>query len=55
MAELNPIVLCLSRSGYETARRVANALDAPLHGREGRVEGADAYFPNALDHGRMLF
>ncbi|MBL4808314.1 MAG: precorrin-3B C(17)-methyltransferase [Rhodobacteraceae bacterium] len=55
MAELTPIVLCLSRSGYDTARRVANALNAPLHGREGRVEGADAYFPNALDHVRMLF
>ena len=55
MAELKPIVICLSRSGQETARRVAVALDAPLHGREGRVEEADAYFPNALDHVRMLF
>ncbi len=55
MAELTPIVLCLSRSGYKTARRVADALNAPLHGREGRVDSADAYFPNALDHVRMLF
>ncbi len=55
MAELTPIVLCLSRAGYKTARRVADALHAPLHGREGRVDSADAYFPNALDHIRMLF
>lgn len=55
MAELKPIVLCLSRSGFDTARRVANALGTPLHGREGRVDQADAYFPNALDHARMLF
>lgn len=55
MAELKPIVLCLSRSGFDTARRVADALNAPLHGREGRVEEADAYFPNALDHARTLF
>ncbi|MCF6304969.1 MAG: precorrin-3B C(17)-methyltransferase [Rhodobacteraceae bacterium] len=55
MAELTPIVLCLSRAGYKTARRVADALNVPLHGREGRVDEADAYFPNALDHVRTLF
>ena len=55
MAELTPIVLCLSRAGEATAHRVAVALDAPVHGREGRVEKADAFFPNALDHARMLF
>ncbi len=55
MAELTPIVLCLSRSGEATAHRVAAALKAPLHGREGRVDKADAFFPNALDHARMLF
>ncbi len=55
MAELKPIVLCLSRSGQEVATRVAKALDAPLHGREGRVDQADVFFPNALDHIRMLF
>jgi len=55
MAELTPIVLCLSRAGEATAHRVAEALDAPVHGREGRVEKADAFFPNALDHARMLF
>lgn len=55
MAELTPIVMCLSRAGQTTARRVADALNVPLHGREGRVDVADAYFPNALDHARMLF
>lgn len=55
MAELNPVVICLSRSGEATAHRVATALSAPLHGREGRVAKADAFFPNALDHVRMLF
>jgi len=55
MAELTPIVICLSRAGEATAHRVAAALGAPVHGREGRVEKADAFFPNALDHARMLF
>ena len=55
MVELTPIVMCLSRSGEPTAHRVASALNAPLHGREGRVDKADTFFPNALDHARMLF
>ncbi|MBL4874848.1 MAG: cobalamin biosynthesis protein, partial [Rhodobacteraceae bacterium] len=55
MAELNPVVVCLSRSGQATALRIASALNAPVHGREGRCDRADAYFPNALDHVRMLF
>ena len=55
MADLTPIVLCLSRAGEATAHRVATALNAPVHGRENRVEKADAFFPNALDHARMLF
>ena len=37
------------------AHRVAAFLGAQVHGREGRVEKADAYFPNALDHARDLF
>ena len=55
MAELKPVVICLSRSGQATAFSVAAALGAPVHGREGRCDRADAYFPNALDHVRMLF
>ncbi len=55
MAELNPIVMCLSRAGEATAHRVAKILGVPLHGRAGRVERADAFFPDALEHARMLF
>ncbi len=55
MADLTPIVICLSRSGEPTAHRVATALNVPVHGREGRVDQADAFFPNALDHVRNLF
>jgi len=55
VAELTPVVLCLSRSGEDVAGRVARALDASLHGREGRVVAADVYFGNALDHARDLF
>jgi cobalt-precorrin 5A hydrolase/precorrin-3B C17-methyltransferase len=55
VAELNPVVVCLSRSGQATARRVATALAAPVHGREGRVDAADAFFTNALEHIRALF
>ena len=53
MAE--PVVLCLSRSGEATAHRIGEALGAAVHGREGRVEEADAFFPDALDHACDLF
>jgi len=52
---LKPVVLALSRSGEATAHRVAAAIGAQVHGREGRVDKADAFFPNALDHARDLF
>ncbi|WP_306153732.1 precorrin-3B C(17)-methyltransferase [Roseovarius sp. MMSF_3281] len=52
---VKPVVLALSRSGEDMAHRVAALLGAQVHGREGRVEKADAYFPNALDHARDLF
>ncbi len=52
---VKPVVLALSRSGEDTAHRVAGVLGAQVHGREGRVERADAFFPNALDHARDLF
>ena len=51
----DPVVLCLSGSGEPTAHRIAEALDLQVHGREGRVDRADAFFPNALDHARTLF
>lgn len=51
---LSPIVLALNAAGEATARRVAQALDCPLHGRVGRTQ-ADITFPNALDHARDLF
>lgn len=52
---VNPVVLALSRSGEATAHRVAKVLGTQVHGREGRVEVADAFFANALDHARDLF
>lgn len=52
---MTPVVLCLSKSGFKTARRIANILGAQLHGREGRVDGADATFENTLDYVRVLF
>ncbi len=52
---VKPVVLALSRSGEDVAHRVAALLDCAVHGREGRVEKADAFFPNALDHARDLF
>lgn len=52
---LTPVVICLSRAGEATAHSVAKALGAQVHGREGRVDVADAYFPNALDYVRTLF
>lgn len=52
---VTPVVLALSRSGEAVAHRVAACLGAPVHGRAGRVERADAFFANALDHARDLF
>lgn len=52
---LEPVVICLSRAGEPMAHKVAKALGAQVHGREGRVDVADAYFPNALDYVRTLF
>ena len=51
----DPVILCLSRSGEATAHRIAAALGAKVHGREGRIDRADAFFANALDHARTLF
>ena len=51
----NPVVLALSRSGEATAHRVAQALGAQVHGRKGRVDQADAWFANVLDHARDMF
>lgn len=52
---VKPVVLALSVSGEAVAHRVAAVLGAQVHGREGRVAKADAFFPNALDHARDLF
>jgi cobalt-precorrin 5A hydrolase/precorrin-3B C17-methyltransferase len=52
---VKPVVLCLNRSGEAVAHRVAALLGADVHGRAGRVDAADAFFPNALDHARDLF
>lgn len=52
---ITPVVLCLNRAGEAVAHRVAHLLSAPVHGREGRVDEAAVFFPNALDHVRMLF
>ncbi len=52
---LAPAVLCLNRAGEATAHRIAKLLNAPVHGREARVDQADVFFANALDHARTLF
>ncbi len=52
---VTPVVLALSRSGEPTAHRVANAIGAMVHGRSGRVDQADVFFENALNHARDLF
>ena len=52
---VKPVILCLNRAGEATAHRIAKLLDAPVHGRETRVDQADVFFANALDHTRMLF
>ncbi|MEM8579806.1 MAG: precorrin-3B C(17)-methyltransferase [Pseudomonadota bacterium] len=52
---LTPVVLAISTSGSGLARRIADTNGWAMHGRRGRVTGADAEFPNALTHVRDLF
>ena len=52
---LMPVVMAVSGAGAGVARRVADALGVPMHGRAGRVAGADVEFANALDHAREMF
>lgn len=52
---VTPVVLCISGAGATIARRIADHLGVPLHGREGRVSGADESFANALDFAREAF
>lgn len=52
---VTPVILALSKSGEPTAHKIASALGFAVHGREGRVQNADAFFANALDHTRDLF
>jgi len=52
---VKPVVVVLTRSAEPVAHRVAQALGAQVHGREGRVDVADAVFPDALAHVRDLF
>lgn len=52
---MKPVVICLNRAGEGVAHRVASLLGTQVHGRAGRVDKADAFFPNALEHLRDLF
>ena len=52
---VKPVVLALSRSGEDVAHKVAAALGAAVHGRDGRVTREDALFADALEHVRGLF
>ncbi len=55
MADVTPVVICLSASGFETGQLAARTLSAKLHGRDGRVTGADAEFEDAVEHIAALF
>ncbi len=52
---LKPVILCLNQAGFPIAAKIAKKFAYQLHGRKGRVTGADKYFENALDHARLLF
>lgn len=48
-------MIALNRAGEPVAHRIAAALGLAVHGREARVDRADAVFANALTHVRDLF
>lgn len=50
-----PALLALTSPGEALAHRLAPALRAPIHGLAGRVETADVFFDDTLDHIRTLF
>lgn len=52
---VTPVILCLNKAGEPLAQKLSALLNAPIHGRAGRVTTAHATFPNALDHARDLF
>lgn len=52
---LEPVVVCLSRSGEDVAHKIAEAFGCAVHGRMERVDRAHGYFPDALEHIRTLF
>ncbi len=55
MADVTPVVICLSASGLRTARTAATALGASLHGRAGRVTEVDLEYEDAVAHIAALF
>ncbi|PIE14944.1 MAG: precorrin-3B C(17)-methyltransferase [Rhodobacterales bacterium] len=52
---VNPVVICLSKSGEAQARKIAQALDLQMHGLESRVKGSNVPFRDTLGHLRTLF
>ena len=52
---IDPVILVLARSGEPVAHGIGQELGLAVHGRQGRVKNADAFFDNALDHARNLF
>ena len=51
-----PVIVCLSASGLETARRIAAVSGGcEIHGRSGRCEGADVTFDGTIAHLQGLF
>ncbi|WP_152047757.1 precorrin-3B C(17)-methyltransferase [Aureimonas psammosilenae] len=52
---MKPAIVVLSASALPLARRIADGLDAELHGARARVGEADIFFDHAGSHIRTLF
>ncbi|HUF55990.1 MAG TPA: precorrin-3B C(17)-methyltransferase [Thermohalobaculum sp.] len=52
---MTPAVVCLTASGAPLARRIAVEVGGAVHGRQGRVDDADAIFDDTAGHLRTLF
>ena len=52
---LAPVVVCLSRTGEKTARRIAGILNCGMHGLAGRTGRADIMIDDVASHLRSLF
>lgn len=52
---VKPIIICLSKSGYATAKRLRDIVNGSIHGLNNRIDEADVFFENTVNHIQEVF